>query len=144
MTYATQDDIEARYPGELAQAGPRDSDNALDDAAIDLALAAADAAIDRALAVIGWPMPFAEEVVIPNWVIALAVDLALYLATPTVLASQEDFKDRRTRYQAATETLNAIAAGRVIPARPTGMPEAAAVTSVYSTSNERLFGRGRL
>jgi phage gp36-like protein len=144
MTYAAQDDIEARYPGELAQAGPRDADNALDADAIELALAAADATIDRALRAIGWPMPFPVTVdPIPDWVIALAVDLALYLATPTVLASDAAFKDRLTRYQAALDTLNAIAAGRIIPSRPDGLTEDA-VTGVYSTSNERLFGRGML
>lgn len=144
MTYATQDDIEARYPGELAQAGPRDSANALDAAAIELALTAADATIDRALRAIGWPMPFPATVdPIPEWAIALAVDLALYLSTPTVLASQDDFKDRKARYQTALDTLDAIAAGRIIPSRPDGLTEEA-VTGVYSTSNARVFGRGTL
>lgn len=141
MTYATQDDIEARYPGELAQAGPRDSDNALDATAIELAMSAADALIDRSLRAIGWPVPLTVDP-IPDWIKALAVDLALYLATPTVLASQDDFKDRKARYQATLEVLDAIAAGRVIPARPEGFE--APSTTVYTTSNDRLFGRGTL
>lgn len=144
MTYATQDDIEARYPGELAQAGPRDSAGDLDAAAIELALVAADAALDRTFRTIGWPTPLPATVdPIPEWIIALAVDLALYLATPTVLASQDDFKDRKGRYQAAIDDLAAFAAGRVIPLLPEGLYEEP-VTALYSSSNARLFGRGTL
>ncbi len=141
MTYATQADIEARYPGELTQAGPRDSDNALDATAIELALSAANAVIDRALRAIGWPVPLTLDP-IPDWIVALAVDLALYLATPTALASQEDFKDRRLRYQVALNQLEAIARGAVLPPRPAGLE--APSTTVYTTSNARLFGRGTL
>lgn len=140
MPYATQDDIDARYPGELAQAGPRDSSNNLDDAAIELALATADATIDRTLRVIGWPAPLAVDP-IPDWIIALSVDLALYLATPTALASQTDFADRKTRYQAALDQLDAIARGEVLPPWPEGMTP---LTTVYTASNTRLFGRGTL
>jgi phage gp36-like protein len=139
MTYAAQTDIDARYPGELAQAGPRDSNGDLDTAAIDLALSAADAIIDRALRVIGWTLPLSDPV--DEWVITLAVDLALYLATPTVLASQADFADRKTRYQDALATLEAIARGDLLPQRPAGN---GASTTLYTTSNDRLFGRGRL
>jgi phage gp36-like protein len=136
MSYATLDDLETRYPGELAQAGPKTPSGLLDEDAVDLALIAADEAIDRALRVIGWTVPLTAPV--PAWVVALAVDLALYAATPTVLASQDDFKDRRVRYDAALATLEDIAAGRLLPAPPTG----ATGSGVYVSSRERQFGRG--
>lgn len=139
MTYATQADIEERYPGELAQAGPRDSDNALDVLAIDRALVAADALIDPVLRVIGWTVPLADPV--PTWVVELAVDLALYLATPTALASQDDFADRRKRFDTAHAQLDAIAKGEILPPRP---DDQTAVTTVYTSSKPRLFGRGTL
>ena len=139
MTYATQDDIEERYPGELAQAGPRDSNNDLDVLAIDRALVAADALIDPALRAIGWAVPLADPA--PAWVVELAVDLALYLATPTALASQDDFADRRKRFDTTLARLNAIAKGEVLPPRPA---DQAAVTTVYTSSKPRVFGRGAL
>lgn len=138
MPYATQADIEARYPGELAQAGPRDSDNALDAVAIGRALVAADALIDPVLRAIGWPVPLATP---PTWVVELAVELALYLATPTALASQSDFADRRKRFDTALAQLDAIAKGEVLPPRPA---DQAAVTTVYTSSKPRVFGRGTL
>ncbi len=141
MTYAAHADIEARYPGELAQAGPRDSNNDLDEAAIDLALGAADAAIDRALRTLGWPAPLTVDP-LPDWIIALAVDLALYLATPTVLASQDDFADRKTRYQAALAVLDDIAQGKI---RPPPLTEGeAGLNPLYTACKPRLFGRGAL
>lgn len=139
MSYALQADIEARYPGELAQAGPREADGDLDAAAITLALTQADAAIDRALRTVGWTVPVAAPV--PAWIVGLAVDLALYLATPTVLASQGDFSDRKARYDAALATLAALAEGRLLPSAE-GV--AAALTPVYAASNTRLFGAGVL
>ncbi len=139
MTYATQADIEARYPGELAQAGPRDGTGDLDAVAIGRALSAADALIDRALRSLGWTTPLAS--LAPEWVVALAVDLALYLATPTALASQSDFSDRRKRYDTAAAQLAAIAQGDVLPPRPA---DQAAVTTVYTSSKPRVFGRGTL
>lgn len=139
MPYATLDDIEARYPGELAQAGPRDAGGNLDEDAITMACAWASASIDRYLRVIGWIVPLTAPV--PVWVVDLTVDLALYQATPTALASQDDFKDRRARYVAALATLEAIANGDQLPAPPEGMDP---VTTVYVTSNARLFGRGVL
>lgn len=138
MTYATHADIDARYPGELAQAGPRDADNVLDEDAIALACAQASATVDRTLRAIGWTVPL---VTVPDWVTDLTVDLALYLATPTALASQSDFSDRKARYQAALDALAAIRRGDERPALPAGTP---AVTPVYLTSNARLFGRDTL
>ena len=135
MAYATQADIDARYPGELAQAGPRDATNALDAAAIALACAQASATVDRTLRAIGWTVPLST---VPDWVTDLTVDLALYLATPTALASQSDFSDRKTRYQAALATLAAIRRGDERPEPPAGN---APLTPVYLTSNARLFGR---
>ncbi len=138
MSYATQADIEARYPGELAQAGPRDSDNNLDTVAIGRALVAADAFIDPALRAIGWTVPLTAP---PAWVVELEVDLALYLATPTALASQSDFSDRRKRFDTGLAQLEAIAKGEVLPPRPA---DQAAVTTVYTSSKPRVFGRGTL
>jgi len=42
MSYATLDDLERRYPGELTQAGPQ-TGGALDEEAVERALSAADA-----------------------------------------------------------------------------------------------------
>ena len=135
MSYASQDDLEARYPGELAQAGPTVA-GVLDDGAIALALSAADEAIDRAMRVRGWTVPIPTP--IPVWVVSLAVDLALYLATPTALASQSDFADRKARYLEALSTLALIAKGELWPALPVGSVMASPLVS----SNERQFGRG--
>ena len=138
MTYAAQADIETRYPGELAQAGPKDATGALDTDAVAVALAAADDRIDGALRAIGWTVPLTAPA--PGWVNRLAVDIALYLATPTVLASQDDFKDRKARYETALAALNDIAAGRGIPPPLTG----GAASGVYVASSARQFGRGVL
>ncbi len=138
MTYATLAHIETRYPGELAQAGPKDATGALDAAAVDVALAAADDRIDSALRSIGWTVPLAVPP--PLWIIRLAVDIALYLATPTVLASQDDFKDRRKRYETALEVLSEIASGKLLPP----LLDGGAGSGVFVTSQSRLFGRGVL
>ena len=138
MTYATQADIEDRYPGELAQAGPRDGNNALDAAAIALACASASATLDRTLRAIGWTVPL---LVVPDWVTDLTVDLALYQATPTALASQADFSDRKARYQAALDHLAALRRGDEIPEPPAAPDANSALTAVYFTSTPRVFGR---
>ena len=137
MPYATQADIDARYPGELAKTGPM-RDGALDTEAIALACAQATATVDRTLRAIGWAVPLAT---VPDWVTDLAVDLALYLATPSVLASAADFAARQARYRAAQDTLAAIRRGDELPAPPADM---LGVTGVYITSKPRLFGRGSL
>ncbi len=144
MTYATQSDIETRYPGELEQAGPRDTNQALDNNAIEQALIAADGLIDQALRAIGWSVPLAAPA--PDWVIALAVDIALYKATPTALASQPDFADRKARHDQALKQLALIAAGNVQPPLPAGQadPAAPVPTPVYHRSKARQFGRGTL
>lgn len=138
MAYATQADIEARYPGELAQAGPRDAGGNLDEEAVALACAWASATVDRSLRAIGWSVPLTT---IPAWVTDLTVDLALYQATPTALASQGDFADRRIRYQAARATLAAIANGDEIPESPAGADGTGVSTAVYFASTPRVFGR---
>jgi phage gp36-like protein len=144
MSYATQADIEARYPGELAQAGPRDASNVLDAAAIAEALDAASAMADRYLRAAGWPVPILVSPP-PAWLKQLVVELGLYLATPTALASQEDFADRRRRYEAALAELEAIARGEILPPWPSqeSSPNGA-INPVYATSNPRVFGRGTL
>lgn len=133
MSYATLDDIEARYPGELAQAGPK-TNGALDEDAVERALSAADDPINRTLRTLRWTVPVAAPA--PDWIIALAVDIALYLATPTVLASQEDFKDRRKRYETALATLADLAAGRLLPATT---PDESATASPAFVAADRVF-----
>lgn len=136
MDYATQADIEARYPGELAQAGPRDATNALDSAAIAAACCAASAQIDAALHTAGWIVPLPAP--LPEWVTDIAVEIALYRATPTALASQGDFADRRLRAEQAQEVLRRIAAGELHPPKPTGL------SAIFASSKPRIFGRGVL
>lgn len=139
MAYATQADIEARYPGELAQAGPREADGDLDTAAIALACAGASALVDRYLRPLGWTTPLDPPV--PAWVTDLAVDLALYKATPTAVASQDDFADRKARADRAVAQLEAIAGGRLIPTPP---DDGGAPVEVLVTASDRQFGRGVL
>jgi len=138
VTYATHADIDARYPGELAQAGPTVA-GVLNEAAITLALKSADALIDRALSQGGWSVPVSG--VIPYWIVDLAVDLALYLATPTVIASQSDFTDRHLRYLAAQSALAQLAKG-TFPVITEG------TLAVYGGgtvgAQTRLFGPGSL
>jgi len=136
MTYATQALIETRYPGELTQAGPL-VNGVLNAAAIAAACAAADELLDGTLRTIGWAVPLTST---PDWAVPLVVDIALYLATPTVLASQSDFSDRRKRYERALEQLEMIARGEWLPAPPAD----AELSTVYVSSNDRLFGRGVL
>jgi len=139
MPYATLTDLETRYPGELTLAGPKDPTGAMDTVAVGIALTAADDPIDRALRTIGWAVPLAAPV--PGWVVDLAVDIALYLTTPTVLASQEDFKDRRKRYETALEILMDIASGKLIPPPLT---TGAVGSGVFVSSRPRQFGPGVL
>ena len=138
MSYATQADIEDRYPGELAQAGPRDANNALDAAAIALACAWASATVDRTLRALGWTVPLAT---VPAWVTDLTVDLALYQATPTALASQADFSDRKARYRAALDHLAALRRGDEIPEPPAAPDVNSALTTLYFTSSASVMGR---
>ncbi|HRD49772.1 MAG TPA: DUF1320 family protein [Candidatus Contendobacter sp.] len=134
MSYATLDDLERRYPGELTQAGPQ-TGGALDEEAVERALSAADDPINRTLRTLQWTtVPVAAPV--PDWIITLAVDIALYLATPTVLASQEEFKDRRKRYETALATLADLAAGRLLPATSPG--ESAPASPAFRAP-ERVF-----
>lgn len=142
MAYATQADIEARYPGELAQAGPRDPAGNLDPAAIALACEEASAKADSYLRVspAGFTVPLAPPA--PVWLTDLVVDIALYQATPTAIASQDDFKDRRKRYEDALAALAGIAGGKLLPQTPPANP--AGVLLVYTTGKPRLFGRGVL
>ena len=138
MTYATQADIEARYPGWLALAGPiNETTKAIDTVAVGLACAAADDPINRALLTIGWSVPVAAPV--PDWLLNLAVDIAAYFATSTAVASTELLDDRRKRYDDALRVLADIAAGRVCPSPPVGSGGAVA-SGVFVTSQPRQFG----
>lgn len=138
MPYATLDDINARYPGWLALAGPV-ANGVLDEDAVDLALKSADYAIDSALRRIGWDVPVVT-VPVPGWIVDLAVELAVYAATTTALASADVLNDRRKRYEDALRVLDDIAEGkRIAPALP-----GQASGGVEFSSRERLFTRGVL
>lgn len=137
MPYATLTDIEDRYPGELTQAGPT-VEGALDDAAVEGALLAASDTLDLTLRAIGWTVPVVAPV--PRWIVDLVVDMALYLATPTALASQTDFADRRKRYDTAMSVLDDIASGKRLPPSLAG----AVTAGVFFSSQPRQFGRGAL
>ncbi len=140
MPYASQADIEARYPGWLTLAGPyNETTKALDLTAMGLACAAADDPIDRALRTIGWSVPVAAPV--PDWLLNLAVDIAAYLATSTALASEDALKDRRKRYDDALTTLDDIASGKLLPPPLAGSTTG---TGVFFSSQPRQFGRGVL
>lgn len=139
MSYASQTDIDARYPGELDQAGPRDESGELDEAAINMACSYASDVVDRYLRAIGWTVPL---VTYPKWITDITVDLALYQATPTVLASQAEFSDRKRRHELALSYLDDIVKGTVIPPIPSGTT--ANVIQIYISGNERQFGRGAL
>jgi phage gp36-like protein len=139
VTYATLANIEARYPGELAQAGPL-VDGELDEDAVTLALQSADAVIDQSLWQAGWTVPVGGSA--PYWVRDLAVDLALYLATPTVLASQSAFADRRQRYLAARATLQQIAQGTLSSVGALDL--SVAFPTSLAGANPRLFSPGIL
>jgi phage gp36-like protein len=140
MPYATLTDLETRYPVELQQAGHKDATGALDTGAVNAALMAADDPINRALHTLGWVVPIAAPV--PNWIVDLAVDIALYLATPTVLAgTQGDFSDRRKRYDTALSTLADMASGNV---RPVPLNMGLLGQGMIAGSLDRQFSRGCL
>lgn len=142
MTYATQLDIESRYPGALKQTGPVVS-GVIDTAAVALALLDASNTVDGYLR--RSPLAFVVPVPapIPDWLIALVVDIALYRATSTVHASLPVFEDRRKRYLDALKILEAIAAGTY---NPDGRALRGATTAIplSVSSRPRLFGRGAL
>lgn len=139
--YATQADIESRYPGELQQAGPWYTDGVIDTGAVALACQEASGLIDSHLKaapygfVVPWPAPT------PEWITNLAVDIALYQATPTPMASQDDFKDRRRRYEDALAFLAALAAGKVAPPGTNALPSN---YRMHVMSRPRVFYRGAL
>ncbi|MFZ1325949.1 MAG: phage protein Gp36 family protein [Candidatus Contendobacter sp.] len=142
MSYATQADIESRHPGELKQAGPQVG-GVLDEAAVALACVEASGLIDGYLKAAPFSLIVPWPGVTPDWLVDLAVDIALYQTTPTAIASQDDFKDRRRRYEDALALLEAIAAGKFAPPGVTlgTVPRA---DQLYIQSQPRLFGRGRL
>lgn len=141
MSYATQLDIESRYPGALKITGPV-SAGVLDEAAIALALLDASTLADGYLrsAPYGFTVPWPDPA--PEWLVALVVDIGLYRATTTVGASLDVFKDRRQRYEDALALLESIAVGKYNPNATTTTSTVAGVVSV--SSRERLFNRGCL
>ena len=142
MSYATQADIESRHPGELKQAGPQ-INGEIDPAAVALACVEASSLIDGYLNASPFALTVPWPGIAPDWLVDIAVDIALYQTTPTAIASQEDFKDRRRRYEDAIALLEAIAAGKFAPPGVTlsGVPQA---HHLYMSSKPRLFGRGCL
>lgn len=108
MTYATTADITARYPGVLADSAPRDSNGALDAAAIDSALTYADALIDGRLAVRFGTAAVPVPAPVPPALIDLAVDLALHKLLTGLAYTDE----RQKRHDAALARLDRIASGR--------------------------------
>ena len=143
MTYATQADIESRYPGALKQTGPV-SAGVIDAVAVALALFDASNLADGYLR----RSPFAFIVPVPDpvpdWLVALVVDIGLYRATSTVHASLPVFEDRRKRYLDALMVLEAIADGTY---NPDGRVLRTALTGpipMSITHRPRLFGRGAL
>jgi phage gp36-like protein len=109
VPYATQADIDARYPGALEQAGPRDAAGDLDAVAVGHALAHAEGVVDSALLSSGlvYHPPY------PDWIVSAVVDIALYRCTPAALLPS--FDDRKTRAQAAEARLRRIGAGDELP-----------------------------
>jgi phage gp36-like protein len=113
VLYAAQADIDLRYPGALAQAGPRDDEGELDTDAITAALATASGLIEERLQAL-YPLPWTAPY--PAWLVEIAVDIALYRATPAPVLN--DFQDRKARNDAALARLADIAVGRAIPTSP--------------------------
>lgn len=139
MSYATQDDIDLRYPGALEQAGPRDAESELDEDAIDAALVYTDAILEERLSH-RYPLPWTAPY--PAWLVDLAVDLALYRATPAVVV--DTFSDRKTRHDAALSRLDAYAAGRLNPPSDLVSSDGAGTATAWFSSNEPRFVRGSL
>lgn len=111
MTYASQANIETRYPGALDQAGPRDPVTGdLDTDAIAAALNYADNIIDSYLGP-RYGLPLITPA--PAWLVDLAVDLALYRVTPAPVL--DDFADRHTRAIAALDYLRDVHDGKLDP-----------------------------
>jgi phage gp36-like protein len=109
MSYASQDDIEERYPGRLAVVAPKTADGDIDTTAVDLALQFADSRIDESLrlADLEYVAPY------PLWIVDDAVDVALYRVTDAALLPS--FEDIKTRADAALARLRRIATGDALP-----------------------------
>ncbi len=131
MSYATQDDIDLRYPGAIEQAGPRDTAGNLDEEAIALALTYASEQVAAAAEQAGLTLSDPA----PDWVIGLVVDIALYRATPSAIASDAAFADRRKRYEDALARTRRIARGEELPPPDTGA--VATVPTFYLDSQPR-------
>ena len=143
MTYATQTDIESRYPGALRQTGPV-SAGVIDAAAVSLALLDASNTADGYLRRSPWAFVVPVPDPVPDWLIALVVDMGLYRATSTVHASLPVFEDRRKRYLDALKVLDAIADGTYNPDGRVLRTAPPAPIPMSITHRPRLFGRGAL
>lgn len=130
MTYAHEDDIQARYGSNLLLtiADP-DGTGAVNAALVSQALSDADELIDSHLQE-RYALPLAT---VPSLLVALAVDIAVYriAALPT--------DEMRHRYQDALRLLKSIATGTVqLGATPVPATRGQQATLV---SPARMFGR---
>lgn len=139
MSYATQDDIENRYPGRLAVVAPKTAAGAVDGTAVELALQFADSRIDESLrlADLEYTAPY------PPWIVDDAVDIALYRATDAALLPS--FEDIKTRADAALARLRRIATGDALPPVEPAEPTIAGVRfpGVVFSSRSRRNWSGR-
>lgn len=140
MSYATAADITRRYPDALDDSAPRDSNGALDAAAIDSALTYADALIDGRLAVRFGTAAVPVPAPVPPALIDLAVDLALHKLLTGLAYTDE----RQKRHDAALARLDRIASGReeLIGLAPPAT--GAAVGQVRVAGPGRVFSRSSL
>lgn len=134
--YATQQDIVDRYGQDaLTLAADRDGDGQVEQAAIDQGLADADAEIDAYLAA-KYDLPLPS---VPDVLVRLAVDIALYRMEATADVGSEE---RRQRYEDAVALLKRISKGEV--SLGLSDPPASSNGKVHFTSGERRFTRGSM
>ena len=103
MPYATQADIDAHRPGELAVSAPLDGTGNPDAAAIAQALEYADNRINELLAV-RYAVPFDP---VPDAIVGMAVDLSLHRMSGSTRYTDE----KKTWHDDALKRLKDIAAG---------------------------------
>ncbi|MEX0732846.1 MAG: DUF1320 domain-containing protein [Aquisalimonadaceae bacterium] len=133
MPYATQQNIIDRYGQDvLLLAADRDGDGQVDSEAVDQALADADAEIDTYLAA-KYALPLA---VVPDVLVRLAVDIALFRVEATADVISEE---RRQRYKDAVALLARMARGEVSLGLPD--PPVSANGAVHISSEKRRFNR---
>lgn len=134
MPYADRDLMIARFgEEELIQLTDRDGAGAIDDTALDTALADADGEIDGYLAV-RYALPLAT---VPPVISRLASDLARYF-----LYDDHATEQVRMRYEDARRLLEAISAGRVQLGLPSNAGAVEAVGLPEFSGGRNVFGGG--